>query len=116
MDQPQAFKELTLENLNGGAVKELFEEELKKVLVNINDINVEADFAREILIKVKIKPSKDRRAAITSVQAMSKLAPVCANQGSMFLAFNGNKPIAYANDYRQTEINFQKQQKTEGEE
>jgi hypothetical protein len=110
----QEFKEVSLQTFNNGSMSELFDEELKKVLVNINDINVEADFTREITLKIKIKPSRDRRSAITSVQAISKLAPVCPHQGSVFLSFNGNKPVALSNDVRQTEMPFHKNQEANG--
>lgn len=94
-------KKLQLSNISGGAVEELFDEELEKVLFNINDINTEAESSREILIKIKVIPSKDRLTASTSVQVYSKLAPHCSANGSLFMGFEGNRPQAYANNPRQ---------------
>lgn len=107
----ERFKKLKLNTLNSGAVEELFDEELKKVLSNIHDVNIEADAVREIVIKVKIKPSKDRRSAVTSVQSYSKLAPCVPHEGSLFLAFQDNKPEAFVNDVRQTTFPFTPQDK-----
>lgn len=106
------YKEVNLDTLNGGSAKDLFDEEFKKVLNNINDINSEPDAVREVKLIFKIKPSKDRRSATTSVQATSKLAGAIPHQGSMFLGFAGNRPKAYVNDIRQTMIDFPQQTQT----
>jgi len=67
---------VSLETMNGGAAIELFNEELQKVLNNIGDPNTKPDAAREINLKVKIKPDEKRRYADVSMQTTTKLAPV----------------------------------------
>ena len=94
-------KELKLTTINGGAVEDIFNDELNKVLRNINDLNAEADSVREINIKFKLKPSKDRLTATTSIQATSKLAPHIPIAGSAFFTFDKNKPKAYAHNPNQ---------------
>src|SRR3989339_1646960 len=98
------YENLKLTNVNNGAIDDLFNEELGKVLNNINDLNVEADAVREIRINIKIKPSKDRLTATTAISVSSKLASNVANEGSVFFSFENNKPKAYANNYRQMTI------------
>ncbi len=94
-------KELSLSTLNGGALEDLFNEEFKKVLGNINDLNAEADTPREICIKIKIQPSKDRLTAETLVQVSSKLAPHKPIAGTTFFAFENNKHKAYTQNPKQ---------------
>ena len=56
----QTIREVDLENLNGGAIQELFDVEWKKIVDNIADLNTKPDAAREITIKVgkkKVAPS-----------------------------------------------------------
>ena len=97
-------KELKLETLNNGAVGELFTEEFGKVLANINDLNVEPEAIREITIKIKIKPSRDRLTATTAVSAVSKLSPNMPIAGSAFFVFEKNKPKAFIHNPRQEMI------------
>lgn len=106
------YKEVRLETINNGAAQELFEEEFKKVLTNINDISVEPDAVREIRLTFRFKPSKDRMAAVTTVEASTKLAQVLPHEASIFLSFNENKPKAFVNNIRQTTMDFEKK-KTE---
>lgn len=94
-------KELKLSTLNGGAAEDLFNEELDRVLRNINDINTEATAIREITLKIKIVPSENRGAATTAIQATSRLAPNKPVAGTAVLGFSGNQPKAYAYDPRQ---------------
>lgn len=100
------YQKVRLESINNGAAQELFEEEFKKVLTNINDISVEADAVREIKLVFKIKPSKDRQTAITTVEAHSKLATVMPHSSSIYLSFRDNKPEAFVSNMKQTSFDF----------
>ncbi len=62
-----------------GVVEEKFSHELGKVIVNISDPNTEIDKAREITIKFKIKPDKERRDMCSmTASVVSKMAPAMA--------------------------------------
>lgn len=65
---------LTLETLAGGALAEQFEQELKKVLANIDDPNTDPKAARNIAIKITFKPDEDRDMAKLSISCTSSLA------------------------------------------
>jgi hypothetical protein len=94
-------KELGLMSMNGGAVEDLFNEELGKVLRNIGDLNTDPEAVREICVRIKIAPSKDRMTAATLIQATSRLAPNVPVAGSAFFAFENNKPKAYTHNPNQ---------------
>lgn len=51
-------QKVDLGTINNGAALELFQEEFKKVLANINDISVDAKGAREIKLVFKIAPNE----------------------------------------------------------
>ncbi|MFH1012108.1 MAG: hypothetical protein V1784_12860 [bacterium] len=65
---------LSFQNLGGGAAEEKFEEGLKKVLANILDPNTRPQTAREIILRVKIKPSEERTDADVIIDCQTKLA------------------------------------------
>ena len=65
---------LSFENLGGGAASEKFEDALKKVLANILDPNTRPQTAREIVLRIKIKPSEERTDADVIIDCQAKLA------------------------------------------
>lgn len=84
-----------LANLNHGAIEELFEPELKKVLNNLADNNTSWKSAREINIKVKFRLTNEAREnAVTEVSVASKVAQPKAHEANVFLDFDGKNVIA----------------------
>jgi hypothetical protein len=77
-------KEVSLESLNQGAIQELFELEWRKVVENVADPNTKPTESREITIKVKVKPDKARRTAISTVQVTSKLPGAQPHESFIF--------------------------------
>jgi len=65
---------LSFENLGCGAAEEKFEEALRKVLANILDPNTMPKTAREVVLRVKIKPSEARTDADVIIDVSTKLA------------------------------------------
>ncbi len=65
---------LSLSNLKSGAAVEMFDDELKRVLTNIQDVNTDPKTVRELTLTVKIKPSEDREFGAVSMEVKSKLA------------------------------------------
>lgn len=101
-------KELTLSNLGGGAAEELFTRELKKVLDNIANPNTEADAARDITLKIKFKPGKDRDTMSIGIVASSGLAPF---KGHSTIAFIGKdnttgRMVVVEHNPRQADFEF----------
>lgn len=66
-------RELTIENLEGGAVLERLEFELSEVLKDCADVNKEAESVREINCKIKIKPDSSRTVLLIGIETGNKL-------------------------------------------
>ena len=78
------MKKVELQALQNGAVLDLFEEELRKVLANIEDENTAANVERSITIKVSIKPDKTRRTGEVKSQVYSTLAKIKPAESFLF--------------------------------
>ena len=94
---------VTLETLGLGASIEKFEDAFKKVLENILDPNTHATVAREVVLRVKIKPSEERTDATVLIDCQAKLASLKAFPTRIFIgkSLNG-QPEAHevnANQY-----------------
>lgn len=87
------MKKVSIDKLQRGAVVEMFDEELKKVLANIDDENTRADYARSITVKFSIKPDKTRRTAETSLEVKSTLAPIKPSESFLFFDHDENGEI-----------------------
>lgn len=109
-ENPQ-YKRVDLTTINNGAAVELFKEEFDKVLRNINDISVESDAVREITLKFKIKPTKDRSSATTTIQSSSKLVSIKEHEASVFLANRNNAIEAFVTNPNQMDFNFENKPK-----
>jgi hypothetical protein len=88
-------KIVTLDTINGGAVVDLFEEELTKLLENIADDNTDAGKVRSISIKLSVKPISDRSKADTKVEVTSRLAPLKPHESFIVLSSDGKNVQAY---------------------
>lgn len=95
---------LSFENLGCGAAEEKFEDALKKVLANILDPNTRPQVAREVILRVKIKPSEERTDADVIIDCQTKLASDRAFPTKIFIGRDVNgKPEAHevnANQYQ----------------
>ncbi len=91
-----SFKEVeVLANLNNGAIEEMFQPELQKVLNNLGDSNTSWKQAREINIKVKIRLTNEAREnAVTEVSVVSKVAPSKAHESNIYLENTGHGVLA----------------------
>lgn len=67
-------EKLSLANLGSGAVTELFDTELEKVLKNIIDPNLDAKQTRKITLDIIFKPDGNRDIGAIGVKVSSKLA------------------------------------------
>jgi hypothetical protein len=75
-----------LTKINQGAAVEMFSEELKKVLANIDDANTDPKEKREITLKFTFLPDVDRKQAQVAIDAKSKLA---AHVGTLTTVYFG---------------------------
>lgn len=85
MSNPRSF---TLESLAGGALQEMFAFELAKVLANIANLNTPATAAREIVIKVRVKPDETREIGQIMATCVAKLP---GNLGIVTQAYLGQQ-------------------------
>jgi len=67
---------ISLDNLKEGAAIELFNREIQMVLNDIVDPNKQQDAAREVDLKLSIKPSEDGMMGDVILKIKSKLAPM----------------------------------------
>lgn len=93
------LKKVSIDNLQRGAVVDMFDEEMKKVLENIGDENKRADFTRVITIKISIKPDKERYMAETSIDVTSKLAPTKKSSSLLFFSRSANGDVQASEKY-----------------
>ncbi len=80
--------EVSLATIDGGALIERFDYELRKVLENIADENTKPDAVRQVTLTLKIKPTEDRQMAGYSYQCKGKGEPIRERGG--FLLLNGD--------------------------
>lgn len=103
MDSPKPVP-TNLLNICDGAIPEVFNRDLQEVLDNIADVNTPAETAREIILRVKIKPSKSREAAALTFDCKTKLAPVQAVDSTLYLFKSDGQLKAFSRDIRQEEM------------
>ena len=83
MRQPK-IEPVRIEDISHGAAIERLNIEFDAVLENIEDDNTSPTAEREIILKIKIKPSEDRVSGTVSIQAYSKLAPVVEHKSRLY--------------------------------
>lgn len=95
------MQDLSLDTLAEGGAVEQFNEALERVLVNIRDLNMDPKAARGITLKVKLKPTEDRKSAIVSVDVTTSLASPRRLGQTVFIGERNGKPVAVTHDTRQ---------------
>lgn len=65
-----------LDKFMGGALQERVAMAISEITSNIFDLNTKPDAAREVNIKMTIKPTKTRRDAVVTTKVTTKLAPL----------------------------------------
>lgn len=97
----QEAQPVSLSNLCGGAIEELFQREFAAVLANIVDVNVDAEAKRKITLELTINPFKDRSGAQVTFACKSKTIPAEAAKGTVFLQRRGLVMVAVPHDPKQ---------------
>jgi hypothetical protein len=98
------MQSVTLDTIGGGALSELFEAELLRVLANINDPNTDEKTVRAINIAVKFRPNEDRDLADVELTCSSKLVPVKKVRTRLFMGRQAGKLVAVESDPRQSKL------------
>lgn len=97
----------SLEGLAQGAAIERFNDELQRVLNNIVDPNT-ADGAREITLKVKIKPNEDRTIADVFVTCSSKVQSAHGVMSRFYIGKERGQAVAFEHDPKQLQFELDK--------
>lgn len=79
---------IDLNNFADGALLYRVNQEAQKVMENIHDPNTDEKKAREITIKLKFVPKKDRKGATTDILVTSKIQPAENPQTEMVIGFD----------------------------
>lgn len=95
---------LNIGNICGGAVPELFEHEVRKMLKNVADVNTDPEAKRSITFKFTFKPAPDRKSAVVKLDCTAKHAGVNSVAGSVFMSSAHGEVQAYTEDPRQATL------------
>jgi hypothetical protein len=98
---PGEKEEVSLSNLCGGAIEEVFQREFAAVLANIADVNTDPEAKRKIKLEFTISPFDDRSGAQVTFACTSKTVPVQAVKGTVFLQRRGLAIVAVPHDPKQ---------------
>lgn len=96
--------DLNIGNICGGAVPELFQHEVQKMLKNVSDVNTDPEYKRSITFKFTFKPAPDRKSAVVKLECTAKHAGVNSVAGSVFMSSAHGEVRAYTEDPRQMNL------------
>lgn len=94
---------VSLANLARGACLERFDDELKRVLDNINDPNT-ADGPRSITLKVTISPNEERTSAGVSINVDSSVRGPKPVPTMIFIGKDQGQSVAYEHNPEQLKL------------
>jgi hypothetical protein len=97
-------EQVSLSNLCGGAIEEVFQREWASILANIADVNTDAEAKRKITLEFTIAPFEDRSGAQITFACKSRTTPVEAVKGTIFLERKGLVMVARPHDPRQSRM------------
>lgn len=92
---------VTLSNLCGGAIEELFQREWAQVLANVGDVNTDPEAKRKLSLEFTITPFEDRSGAQVTFSCKSKIVPIQAVKGTVYLQRRGTAMVAVPHDPQQ---------------
>jgi hypothetical protein len=101
----KTFECVTLDNLNQGAAKELFDAAWQRLLDNIGDANTSPSKPRSVTLKITVKPDEQREGATTEVAVTTSLAPHKPHTSSILLdGTMGGRVSASVSKLKQPEL------------
>lgn len=96
--------QLDLSNICNGALPEVFERDLQKVLENIADPNTDVDKSRIITIELNFTPFVDRSGAVVTLKTKTKLPGIPTQTSTVFIGKHQGKTVAVPKDARQQQL------------
>lgn len=93
---------VTLQNLGDGSALELFQVELTKLVANVQDVNMQAEKKRELVLRVTVKPDQKRETADVEISCTSKLAGVKPVDTVFYFGKHKGMPIAVEHNPKQS--------------
>lgn len=102
------YRSVTIGQFAGGALEELFQRELGKVLDNIQDPNIPFKPLRGITIQLSFSPDENRETCAVTLSVKSKITPMKNVGGTVFIARRGGITKAYEHNLKQTAMEFDK--------
>jgi len=100
-------EKVELTTLSGGAAYDMFNEELKSIMENIQDVNTPSKTVRSITMTLKIRPSEDRLTAETELSVSKKIATIKPVVKSMFFSKDEeNNLCAFEDNPKQQTLEF----------
>jgi hypothetical protein len=108
---------VSLSNIDGGAIIERFDYELKKCLENVMDPNTDSKKKRSITLKITLAPSEDRDFANAEIKCESTLAPLSSLSAQLYIGrdIDGSAIAKQANFKQRTFADFQNEKSSETE-
>ena len=97
---------VSLVNIGGGAAVEMFDQELNKVLENLDDVNKKGKDERSITVTVKFKPGEAQGIIGTSIEVKSKLSGQRVHPTHIMIGRNGTKMEARELQQKQKPLPF----------
>ena len=100
---------IELATLNGGMALDMFNEELKKVMSNIEDENTSATQKRKVVLTVDFKPDNERKLGVATISVKSHLAPIIPQGKSVYFGYDENNEfVAFEDDPKQLDDDYRK--------
>lgn len=99
------FKRTDLTTIANGAIVEQFQEQLLRVMANVDDLNTEAKAARKITIEVDFLPDASRQSMQVKTHLKTKLASPKKSESLIFVVRDRTGEVfAVDNNVHQPEL------------
>lgn len=99
-----AYERLSLDNINGGAIVDLFNNAWSKVVEDIADVNKPAKAKRTLDIKIEVLPSEERGHGEILTSVGIKLPSPDPVGGLIFLQMKGGRIESYVTNPKQESL------------
>lgn len=95
---------VTISTIANGALFELVDRELERVVADILDLNTEAEAKRSVSIKITIAPDKNRGFGVAMIEVSSSLGKPKPVGSTMFFGRKNGKIVVLENATQQGEM------------
>lgn len=95
---------ITIASIGNGALLELFDDAMRKVIRNVADVNTDPKKPRRINMAVTITPDEDRGVGFATIEVTTKLAGVKPVRQTLYFGEREGEPVAVANNPAQPDM------------